>query len=220
MSDAIVRIPVRVAVRDRVIDRIVKGSLPPGAAINLAALAAELNVSPTPLREALIELERDGFVDGFQGRGFSVRPWSADEVRDLYELIPELEVLAFRAAPPTDPARLKRLDAVNADLRAAEDPAAAIELDTLWHNTLLAGCVNRTLIELLHALKQRARRYEFAFLQESGHKISTEQHSGIVRALRKKDLQRAARLLRDNWNIGPRFLLPWLERMQRNPDYD
>ena len=76
------------------------------------------------------------------------------------------------------------------------------------------------MIELLCALKQRARRYEFAFLQESGHRISSEQHSGIVRALRKKDLQRAARLLRDNWNIGPRILLPWLDSAQRNPDYD
>jgi DNA-binding GntR family transcriptional regulator len=64
-------------------------------------------------------------------------------------------------------------------------------------------------------LKQRTEKYEFAFLKESGHKVSIDQHSGIVRALRKNDLDRAVDLLRENWNIGPRFLLPWLnQRLQ------
>lgn len=212
MSDAIIRLPVRAAVRSCVIDRIVRGTLPAGRAINLAALAAELNVSPTPLREALIELERDGFVECSQGRGFIVHPWSAAEIQDLYVLIPELEVLGLRGTPPPDSVRLKRLEAINAELHGEHDPASAIELDALWHATLLAGCSNQTLLELLRGLKQRAQRYEFAFRQESGHRISSAQHAGIVRALRKQDLDRALGLLRENWNIGPRFLLPWLNK--------
>jgi DNA-binding GntR family transcriptional regulator len=214
VNDAIVRLPVRAAVRSRLIDRIVKGTLPAGRAINLAALAAELNVSPTPLREALIELERDGFVECSQGRGFIVHPWSAAEIQDLYALIPELEVLGLRGTPAPDSARLKRLETINAELHAADDPASAIELDTLWHTTLLAGCPNQILIELLRGLKQRAQRYEFAFLQESGHRVSSEQHAGIVRALRNKDVNRAVSLLRENWSIGPAFMLPWLNRRQ------
>jgi DNA-binding GntR family transcriptional regulator len=210
MSDAIVRLPVRSAVRDRVMDRIVRGALPCGSAINLASLAAELAVSPTPLREALIELERDGFVESSQHRGFFVKPYTAAEVQDLYPLIAELEALGLKSAPPADTARLEK---INAELAAAADPARAIELDTLWHNTLLAGCPNETLLTLLRGLKQRARRYEFAFLKETGHKVSTEHHSGIVRALRKKNVNRACDLLRENWNIGPRFLLPWLKNV-------
>jgi DNA-binding GntR family transcriptional regulator len=217
VSDPIIRLPVRAAARSCVIDRIVKGTLPAGRAINLAALAEELNVSPTPLREALIELERDGFVECSQGRGFFVHRWSAAEIQDLYALIPELEVLGLRGTPPPDSARLKRLEAINAELRAAADPASAIELDLLWHTTLLTGCSNQTLLEMLRGLKQRAQRYEFAFLQESGHRVSSEQHAGIVRALRKKDLKRAVGLLRENWNIGPRFLMPWLKRRQNQP---
>jgi len=208
MTNPIIRLPVRALVRDRVIDSIVRGTLPAGAAINLSALAAELDVSPTPLREALIELERDGFVECSQGRGFSVCPWTAEEIQDLYALIPELEVLA-------NPARLKRLEAINAELVAAADPPRALKLDELWHSTLLDGCRNKTLIELLRSLKQRAQRYEFAFLKESGRKVSSAQHAGIIRALRKKDLNRATDLLRENWNIGPRFLLPWLKRKQQ-----
>jgi DNA-binding GntR family transcriptional regulator len=199
-----------------VIDSIVKGILPAGSAINLASLAAELDVSPTPLREALIELERDGFVECSQGRGFFVCPWTAAEIQDLYALIPELEVLGLRGTPPADATRLKRLETINAELGVAADPASAIKLDVLWHSTLLDACPNETLLELLRGLKQRAQRYEFTFLKESGRKVSREQHSGIIRALRKKDLNRATDLLRENWNIGPRFLLPWLRRRQRN----
>jgi DNA-binding GntR family transcriptional regulator len=214
MSGGIVRLPVRTAVRNRVIEQIIKGSLPAGGAINLAALAAALEVSATPLREALIELERDGFVECSQGRGFFARAWSAGEIRDLYALIPELEVLGLGATPPPDALRLKRLEEINAKLRKADDPASAIELDTLWHSALLAECQNDILLELLGGLKQRAQRYEFAFLEESGHKVSTQQHAGIVRALRRKDRKRAVRLLRENWNIGPRFLIPWAEKRQ------
>jgi DNA-binding GntR family transcriptional regulator len=211
MNDAIVRQPGRAAVRERVIQRIVDGFWEAGGGINLASVASELAVSATPLREALIELERDGFVETFPGRGFFVRRYDPAEIAEIYPLIWTLEVLALRSSPPPGAALLRRLHQINLELRnAATAPARALELDTLWHATLLEQCSNATLIEILKSLKQRARRYEFSYMKESGHKISTEHHAGIVRALRAGDLDRAAALLEENWRIGPRFLLPWL----------
>ena len=153
-----------------------------------------------------------GSLNARRDEAFSQARGVAAEIQDLYALIPELEVLGLRGTPPADSALLKRLEAINAEPRAAEDPVSAIEVDTLWHSTLLTGCSNQTILELLRGLKQRAHRYEFAFLQESRHKVCSDQHAGIVGALRKKDRRCAESLLRENWNIGPRFLLPWLER--------
>jgi DNA-binding GntR family transcriptional regulator len=212
MSDAIVRQPVRAAVRERVIQRIVNGSFAAGGGINLAAVASELAVSATPLREALIELERDGFVSTSPGRGFFVRPYDPREVAELYPLIWTLEVLGLRSSPAPGATTLRRLQQINSELRgAASDPVRALELDTLWHGTLLEQCPNATLIEILRSLKQRAQRYEFAYMKESGHRISSEHHAGILRALRAGNLDQAAALLEENWRIGPRFLLPWLK---------
>jgi DNA-binding GntR family transcriptional regulator len=215
MNDAIVRQPVRTAVRERVIQRIVDGTLAAGDGINLATVAAGLAVSPTPLREALIELERDGFVASSQGRGFFVRPYDAHEVEEIYPLIWTLEVLALRSSPPRAPAALRRLQLINHELGAAADAARALELDLLWHATLLEACSNGLLLDILKSLKQRAQRYEFAYMKESGHKVSTEHHSGVVRALRAGDINGAAKLIEENWRIGPRFLLPWLEARQQ-----
>jgi len=211
MNDAIIRQPIRTAVRERVIQRIVDGTLAPSAGINLASVAAGLMVSPTPLREALIELERDGFVQSSPGRGFFVRPYEAREVEETYPLIWTLEVLALRSSPVPGTNTLRRLQQVNQELRAAVDPGRALELDTLWHATLLETCSNNLLMDILRSLKQRAQRYEFAYLKESGHKVSPEQHAGVVRALRAGDIDGAAKLLEENWRIGPRFLVPWLK---------
>jgi DNA-binding GntR family transcriptional regulator len=199
-----------------VIQRIVDGSFEAGGGINLAAVASELAVSATPLREALIELERDGFVQTSPGRGFFVRPYDPGEVAEIYPLIWTLEVLALRSSPLPGAALLRRLQQINQELRnAATAPARALELDTLWHATLIEGCANATLLEILKSLKQRAQRYELAYMKESQHKISAEHHAGILRALRGGDVDRAAALLEENWRIGPRFLLPWLETRNR-----
>jgi len=212
MNDAIVRQPVRAAVRERVVQRIVEGALPAGGAINLPRLAGELAVSVTPLREALIELERDGFVASWHSRGFFVRPFDAQEVEQIYPLIWTLETLALRTMPAVDSRKLRRLQEINAELKEeAGDPARALLLDTQWHETLLQGCPNRVLMEILKGLKQRAQRYEFAYMKESGQGLSIQQHAGVLRALKANDLESAVQMLEENWKIGPRFLLPWLQ---------
>jgi len=211
MNDPIVRQPVRAAVRERILQRIVEGSLPAGGAINLPALAAQLAVSVTPLREALIELERDGFVQSSHSRGFFVRPYDTDEVEQIYPLIWTLESLSLRSMPPADARKLRRLQEINSQLKEeGENPARALALDTEWHQTLLEGCTNCVLLDILKGLKQRALRYEYAFMKLPGHGVSVQQHAGILRALKANDLDGAVGLLEENWKIGPRFLLPWL----------
>ena len=59
-------------------------------------------------------------------------------------------------------------------------------------------------------------------MKESGHRVSTIQHTGIIHALRRGDRPSAAESPQENWSIGPRFLLAWLEsqqQKQRSPDY-
>lgn len=88
--------PLRDHVKHQVLERLVRGMLPFGNRINETVLAEELGVSPTPLREALLHLQREGFVRSDTARGLTVRPLSQHEVRETYPILCTMECLALR----------------------------------------------------------------------------------------------------------------------------
>ena len=158
---------MRELVREALIENIVTGELAPGSRPSLQQIADQLEVSVTPVREALVDLEREGLVEALIGRGFQIRPLSAKEIRESYPVIAELESLALRTAPP-DPAQLDRLDQINSRFRKAKTIDSLLDLDADWHDHLLAQCTNSTLLEIRKSLTRRVRRYEFAFMADGG----------------------------------------------------
>lgn len=205
------REPLREGIRRRLVDSIVAGTLGPGDRIRLSETAEAIGVSMTPLRESLVQLEREGFVRSDPGRGYAVPELDPEEVRQLYPLVWTLEVLALRSAPPAADT-VNELERLNERFAAQDEPEAAARLDRAWHRTLLAGCGNELLLELLSVLKARAARYELAYMRETGNVgMSADQHARIAEDLRAGDLDAAAATLEENWRIGPEVLLPWLE---------
>lgn len=205
------REPLRRKIRRHLIDEILAGGLAPGERVRLASTAEELDVSMTPLRESLVELEAEGFVTSDPGRGYAVADFDPDEIRQVYPLIWTLEVSAVRSHPPADE-DVERLEAINRRFGSRTEPEEARRLDLEWHATLLARCPNDLLLEILAVLKRRAARYELAYMRETGNiSFSAGQHDEIVDHLRKRDLDAAAATLEENWRIGPDVLLPWLE---------
>lgn len=205
------REPLRDGIRRHLLEGIVTGKLGPGDRIRLAATAEEIGVSMTPLRESLVQLEREGFVRSDPGRGYAVPELDPEEIRQVYPLIWTLEVHALRSDPP-GPEVLDEIERVNDRFGSRTEPDEARDLDLEWHRKLLSGCRNELLLEFLSLLKTRAARYELAYMRETGSiGFSAGQHARIVERLRAGDLQAAATTLEENWRIGPEVLLPWLE---------
>lgn len=207
------REPLREAIRRELTERIVSGDLASGVPIRLVATASELGVSVTPVRESLVQLELDGFVESDPGRGYSVTRMSSAEIDEIYPLVWTLEALALRSSPPVEDT-LDALSELNERFRACDDAREAQRLDREWHRTLLDACRNRTLLDFLDVLKRRAARYEVAFMREvrrAGSSESADQHDRIVRALRASDVETAVAILERNWRSGPEVLIPWLE---------
>ncbi len=215
----IIRAPLRQEIRRIILESILRGALAPGSDVNEAMLAASLGVSRTPLREALLGLEMEGFLKSDVGRGFSVVPLTERDVEEIYPLLWTLESLALRTMGPVPAEKLQQLTEINAQLESSSaDAEAALALDRRWHDTLLSPCRNQHLLDFICGLKDLARRYELAYMKHSGKVIlSVEQHRGVLSALDRGDVEGAAAHLEANWRVSQEFLIPWIQGQGATP---
>jgi len=200
--------PIRADLRRIILERIVRGEFAPGDRIREARLAEELGTSRTPLREALIYLEQEGFVRSELAHGFSVEPLSGREVRETYPILWTLEGLALRASGNAIYTLLGDLSQINAALADAKEPEERLRLDAEWHEKLLSHCPNRRLNGILSGLRTAVRRYEHLFMSDADLVIeSVKQHQQIIEALQARNVERAEQILTENWRTGMELLL-------------
>ncbi|MFE7560273.1 GntR family transcriptional regulator [Kitasatospora sp. NPDC057500] len=210
---AIERRPLREQIRDELMDRLTRGEFAAGTDVNEAVLAAELGVSRTPLREALIALAGEGVLESSQGRGFRFAPVSRKEFRELVAIVAALEALALESSDPehlrTIAPRLLELAQGFPDQVAAH--ATVDRRDDEWHGLLLSGCSNERLLDLLTRVKAGMRRYENLVVAED-EPVAREsaEHCEIARRLLADDLPGAITALRANWVGGMERMLAHL----------
>jgi DNA-binding GntR family transcriptional regulator len=208
------RAPLREEVYRQILDRIHRGDLPPGSRIRDGDLAAQLGVSRTPIREALLNLAREGVLDAAMGRGFRVRPLDAAELREVGDILGSLESLALRLSPPPAPDRLDRLRQVDRRLEQTRgDVSRCLDLEDEWHRILLEACPNRRLLELIASLRHVPRRYLAAYMRDAGRlSLSTLPHQKILQALEKHGGDNVAAVFEQQWRRGVAELEAWVVR--------
>ena len=216
MTQSVIRQPLRRAARQLVLERLLSGSLAPGERINESRLSAEIGVSRTPLREALIRLEIEGFVENDNGRGFTVLPLDAGRARDLYTVMGLLESQALEASVPHGEVLLERLAAVE-DRRAAakrsHDFETAVGLDQQWHTLLVSRCSNEELLGIISMVKHRLYRYEYVLTrQREWQGRDHDNHTRIVEALREGNRPLAVEILKHHWQKGAEIRAAWLDQ--------
>ncbi|GGS76156.1 GntR family transcriptional regulator [Nonomuraea spiralis] len=199
------RRPLREQIREELLSRLDRGDFAAGTDINEASLAADLGVSRTPLREALITLAGEGVLESNQGRGFRFAPVSRREFRELCEIVAALEALALDCS---DPAHLR---SIAPDLvKLAQDfPDNVAEQqiierhDDEWHDLLLSGCRNERLLDLITSVKAGMRRYAHLIAGDDAPlEREAAEHRRIADFLQADDLPNATQALRDNWING------------------
>lgn len=188
------------------------GELRPGSHIIERVLVKRLGVSRTPLREALLQLEWEGFLRARPGRGYVVRELQEEEASALLELSGLLEPTALRMAGIPDEGTLDRLDALCDKkagwLRDDEDLTAFIRLDDRWHGLLLRGCPNAELRDVLRLLRNRLYRYLCVARSVDDHLSSSiGEHRNVTRTLRMGDLEDAIRALSLHWRAAAKRVI-------------
>ncbi len=180
---------------------IIKGEFAPGQRLKDSELAERLGVSRTPVREALLRLEREGFITAQKHLGFSVKHLRESEIREVYPLVSLLECHALKNAPLPSPEKIAALRGIGRSIREeSDDPLARIELDSSWHKALVEETGNQHLLRVLAELKRIVFRYEYAFMQVAEFvNESLMEHEGVVAALEQGDRRKAVRLLGEHW---------------------
>src|SRR6266576_6592295 len=166
-------------------------------------LAADLGVSRTPVREALAQLEREGFVRSVPRRGIYVVRKTRAEVSELITAWAALESMAARLitqnASDREIASLRRMFATfeNGELRAHLDEYSEINIE--FHQTIIRLSRNAVLVRLAENLFTHMRMIRRKTIGEKDRADrSIRDHMHIIEALEARDTARAETLVRDH----------------------
>jgi len=195
----------RVSLREQVVNALraamISGQLTPGVVYSAPALAATFGVSATPVREAMLDLAKEGLVEAVRNKGFRVVELSDRDSDELTELRMLIEVpTTARLAGRLDEAALAGLRTLASQIEsaaAAGDLIAYLEADREFHLTLLGYAGNRHLVELVAELRSKARLYGLGWLADAGRLVdSAREHGELVDLLASGDPDAAETLTR------------------------
>lgn len=181
---------------DDIRSRIIDGSIALGEAISETSLAAALNVSKTPVREALQELKREGLVQIFPKRGTYVFEASRELVQDLCEFRRILESEALERSMRMSWGRLvDHMEPIVESMATAiedDDLRSYRKLDSEFHQGIVLYCDNRFLQEAHAAIEFRvqALRTRLSITPENNNQTLVE-HQAIVASIASRDSQAA-----------------------------
>ncbi len=184
-------------------EAILELELPPGSSLVEDELARQLETSKTPVRDALLALERDGLVTKIPYKGTYVSGVSQKDITEIFELRAVLEGLAARLATRSfSPKELdeaeKLLDAAD-EARNRGDAESASKYGAAFHAIVHRRAENRLLIPILDKLEEQLRRLRHLSDQLSGRlEKSGRQHREILAALRTGDPVRAEAAMRNH----------------------
>ncbi|MCC6396443.1 MAG: GntR family transcriptional regulator, partial [Bacteroidetes bacterium] len=193
--------------RDRIADRIresiIDGRITPGERLVEPDLARRLGVSRTPLREALLLLDSEGFVRVTPRRGAEVSPLSRSDANDTYEVKGLLESFAARLActriTDEELSHLRALHDRMCRLAAArsKDVRTLLQANAEFHQYLSDASGNEKLAGYIRALRGQALRYNYIYMSVLSHlATSMKEHERILAALQKRDGPTVERLVR------------------------
>lgn len=196
----------RRSLRDEIVQTlrgaVISGDLRPGVVYSAPSLAAQFGVSPTPVREAMVDLAKDGLVEPLRNKGFRVVELSEKELDDLADLralieVPVVRRLAEAGVDAADIARLRPLAAGIEEAAARRDLIAHAAIDLEFHLALLALDGNEQIVETVRSLRSRSRIYGAKQLAETDALLpSAREHSVLLDLVEARDAAGAEALMR------------------------
>ena len=200
--------PIRVSAKDRAFSHIqrwiIDGTLEPGEKLVDFQLAEALNVSRTPVREALQLLEVQGLVHMQPGKETRVTSLEKEDILKIYPTLATLHALAAEfASVHILPQHIEQLQEWNekfAGAIAREQPFRAMEYDEQFHNLITDVADNPYLSKFHVSLQNHIRRFKYVFLKQpcEMNQASIHEHEDIILAIQTGDKEKLETSIKQN----------------------
>lgn len=198
-------------VRNHLQKQMITGNLRAGQILSLAGLARDLQVSVTPIREALTQLEQSKIITSIPNRGFVISDIDSKEAKNIYELIANLESLALENSE-FSAKDLKDLEKAQAKFGKAKTAIEKVKADLDFHEILTRNYENSFAQQIIRDLKTRIFFYEKSYMEDVGlTDVSDAQHFEIIELLKADKQKKAAEIIKKNWLIILTFIQKHLE---------
>jgi len=180
--------------------RIIDLRFRPGEILMVQSLAKELGISRTPVREALVRLQQEGFVEEAEGKKFKVSEITLKSILELHEIRELMEGHAVkRVAKNRTGAQVDELRELTKRMEQAlgvRDPDLFFEADLEFHAKLIRFCGNRALQDLAVQLTEKIQRVRFLTLYVHRRLEETiDEHSKILDGIEAQDPRSAQKAL-------------------------
>lgn len=218
---SLVEMPARKSMGEHVFENlkqaIIRGDIPPGERLVESRLADMLNISRTPVREAIHKLEREGFLEKLPKGGFSVPGLTRRDIEETFGIRGALESYAARLA--AEKHTESDLDALEQKIEEYRECLATDEVDELarinteFHDLLYSLSRSPRLVKMINDLRDQIYRFRQMILkQEAMAKASNEDHLQMLEYIRKRDGDGVERIVREHIIRGRDAVLKGLEK--------
>ena len=183
-------------------EEILENRLPPGAQLTEKELSEKMEMSRTPLREAMIKLQNENLVEIIRHKGMRILPLSPEDMREIYTVLTcvESEAAALVASQKLSSKELQPLKKATLDMEnaiEADDLDAWAEADGRYHKELLGLCPNKRLVNIALNYQDQAYRVRRFTLRLRKIPIqSTQEHKDQVAAIQTGDAVKLREMFR------------------------
>ena len=198
--------------------RIDSGELSAGDRVSEQAICDAMGVSRTPVREALIQLASDGYLDNLPRRGFRVRGFDRENALEVFEIMGPLDgQAAYLACPGLDDDTIAQLRFLVGSMDLAIESRLMLKYDDLqreFHYTYYHLCGNQRLIELLRQLERCFIKRDYSTVdREEAYRLlrkANDEHRRILELFEARDAAAVRDYIRDvHWNTENAQFTVW-----------
>ncbi|MEH7247625.1 GntR family transcriptional regulator [Neobacillus niacini] len=206
--ESVERQPLNVRIYENLKSAIIKGDLQAGSRLTETEVAKQMNVSPTPVREAFRRLAAEGLVKIVPWKGVVIQSFSEDEIIESYQCREALEVFAIRLAVENiDEKGIEKLRVLLDQSIDVESSTEFVSLNSEIHSVFIEYARNaklKTLLDLVNDVIFHDRNIS-AYNSRRREKIIAE-HMEIFNALKEKDADKAEKAMRLHIKNGLEYI--------------
>ena len=181
--------------------QLIEGNLKPGMSISMNELIKRLNISRTPLRDALLQLQGEGFVSFLPQRGVRINELSQQDIENLYDILGALDSkILLSVFDQITSEKINEMRMINRQMKqfiSDEAVSKYFDLNIAFHNVYISMATNQPLRNLIDVIRQRLFVFGKKDWSIQMQELNYSEHSEFLGILEAGNAIKAANYLRD-----------------------